>query len=77
MSTGGSRPLGERHLVRTAMECGLVWMKTDGCFYFNVEREQTCASTMWHCDLTSTLVSFGKEGQPNIVSEDWDAYTIM
>ena len=66
-----------RHLVRTAMECGLICMKTEGCFYFNVERDETHARTKRHCDLTSTLVSVGKEGQPNIVSEDWDAYTIM
>ena len=69
-------PVRKRHMVRTAMGCGMICVNTAGCYYFNVERMEGHANTMRHCDITSTHVSYGKGGQPEILSEEWDAYII-
>ena len=70
-------PVAERHLVRTAMECGLICMNTDGCFYFNVERLQTNKSKFRRCDITSTLLSQSLFNQVGMYMPEWDVYSIV
>ena len=70
-------PVGERHLVRTAMECGLICMNTAGCFYFNVERIQPDKNALRYCDITNTVLLTSNVDSSIIPHLNWDVYTII